>query len=170
MFFGNKIVFWKKKLFFWKKTIFLGFFFFWDFFFFWHCPALPGTASRHVWSALPAAIFGPALLSPTFQHSWGRFNSWNWNCHPRPMRSRLMDNKKKKEKKAPLPPPPPPLFLFCGYLISWKITFGKNHFVNFDFQAYPLKNPRVTISFPTKKRFFQAVLERTPGNISNKSI
>ena len=79
-----------------------------------------------------------------------------------------MDNKKKKEKKAPLPPPPPPPFLFCGYLISWKITFGKNHFVNFDFQAYPLKNPRVTISFPTKKRFFQAVLERTPGNISNK--
>ena len=40
MFFGNKIVFWKKNFFFEKKC-FLGFFF-------WHCPALPAAMfGRH---------------------------------------------------------------------------------------------------------------------------
>ena len=71
-------------------------FFFRVFLFCWHCqpPCLVGTASRHVCSALPAAIFGPAMLSPMFQHAWGRSNCWNWNCHPRLMRSRVMEKKK----------------------------------------------------------------------------
>ena len=167
MFFGNKIVFWKKNFF------FENFFFFWDFFFFEIFFFFVGTA-RHC-PALPAAMFGRHCQPPFLvRHCYLR--RFNIREGGRTVATGIVTQgqcvvelwrKKKQKWRRDLNPVP----FHNGGVRPSRIGVYTEKVVTssiliFTGNVTPCLYPRIW--FYNRSPKFQAVLERTPGNISNK--